>query len=413
MAEDGFLSAREAAAELGITRSSLYAYVSRGLILSEPNTGRGKRSRRYRLDDVRRLKDRKDARRDPTKTAAAALHWGVPLLESRITLIADGRLSYRGRDAEQLARSCRVEEVAALLWESSGKHAVFAPVRLPLGWEVLRTWTERLPLLDRFGLALQLAAANDLGAHDLRPAAVRSAGSRILGLMQAVAADGHPPADGLAQGLADAWAGGRPEVVKLLNAALILAADHELNVSSFTVRCVASAGATPYAAVLAGLAALGGGKHGGLTERVEDLLHEVGRPEGACDAITRRVRWGDGIPGFGHPLYEKGDPRGRMLLDLAATAFADSQTVELASRVREEVLTVTGDHPTLDFGLAVLARALGLPVGSAVGIFALGRTIGWIGHALEQYQEDRLIRPRARYVGPAPVDDCAFRGANT
>lgn len=396
MSVAGYLTAREAAAELGVSLPTLYAYVSRRLLVSEPVPNGATRNRRYRAEDVRRLKERQEARRDPARAAAAALHWGMPLLDSGITLVADGRLYYRGRDALELARSSTIEEVADLIWEAGGTPVAFSPIRLPPGWEVLRERVRPLPLLDRFGLALQLAATDDIGAHDVRPAAVRSAGSRILGVMQAAATDGTPETVGLARALADAWSGGRLEVAALVDAALILAADHEFNVSTFTVRCVASAGATPHAAVTAGLAALGGSKHGGLTQRVEDFLDEVRRPEDAREVLARWLRRGEAPPGFGHPLYPTGDPRGRMLLDLAAAVFPDSPAVEVAASAGQVVLDITGDHPTLDFGLAVVARALGLPGGSALGMFALGRTIGWIGHALEQYREDRLIRPRAR-----------------
>ena len=213
-----------------------------------------------------------------------------------------------------------------------------------------------------------------------------------------------PASERIAESLQLRWAQNRPRALaaRLLDAALILCADHELNVSAFTVRCVASAGATPYGAVVAGLAALEGTRHGGHTARVEALFDEIGTPARTGRVVSDRLRRGEPVPGFGHPLYPDGDPRGRALLALTGAAVPRSRHVALARSVADEVLRVNGEHPTVDFGLVVVARALRLPRGGALALFALGRSAGWIGHAIEQYQSAEIIRPRARYVGPQP-----------
>jgi len=108
-------------------------------------------------------------------------------------------------------------------------------------------------------------------------------------------------------------------------------------------------------------------------------------------------------------LYPNGDPRGRLLLDLLAAAYPASPALALAREVAAATLELLGDHPTLDFGLATLERTLGLPAGGGLMLFALGRTAGWIGHAIEQYAADTLIRPRARYVGERPGADSEVR----
>jgi citrate synthase len=197
--------------------------------------------------------------------------------------------------------------------------------------------------------------------------------------------------------LASAW--NVPRAVDLIRAALILCADHELNVSTFTARCVASAGSSPYGAVIAGLAALEGTKHGGTTARIEAALDSLPRTRDLRGALTDRLRRGEAVEGFGHRLYAQGDPRAAVLLELLAGGKAAAHSRAVAAAVYD----VLGERPTVDFALVAVARALGLPNGSALTLFAIGRTIGWIGHAIEQYEKNAMIRPRAKYVGELPA----------
>ena len=386
-----YLSAREAAARLRVTPATLYAYVSRGLLRSEPGAGR---QRRYLAEDIEALQRRQVAAREP---AAAALDWGAPVLESAITAITPAGPCYRGRDALALAREASVREVAALLWQGDAE-ALFAAENAPSASPRLvaaRDAASALPPLERCLVLLPQAAAEDPRAFDLSPMAVARSGARMLRLMAAIIARNVPsvrPVDALF-----AAAGGGNGTRSLLRAALILCADHELNVSAFTVRCVASAGANPYLAVTAGLAALRGARHGGLTERTGAFLEAV---LGAGDLeaeLAARLRRGEAFPGFGHPLYPQGDPRARVLLELLAESGSEAA---LAARpVAAAIEALTGRAPTIDWALAVLGRSLALPAGGALALFALGRTLGWIAHAQEQYASGRIIRPRARYVG--------------
>lgn len=400
-----YLSAREAAGELGVSLPTLYAYVSRGLIRSEATEDK-KRTRRYRAEDVRRLKERAEQRKDPSKAAEGALYWGAPVMESGITLISDDKLYYRGRDALALAVDSTIEEVAALIWtgDLADAPAIFGdePPAFSSRYEAVRQSVAGLTPVEAFQILLPLAAVEDLAAYDLRPVAVARTGARILRLMAGAAAGEEAAGGSVAETLQRGWTFRDQVAGSLFDSALILCADHELNVSTFAARCVASSEATPYAAVMAGLAALQGAKHGGQTELVEAFLREVEASVDPRGAIAIRLKRGEGVPGFGHSLYPEGDPRGEELLRITGKAFPEDPAVALSDAVAGEVLDLLGERPTVDFGLVTLARALGLPPGGAIALFAIGRTVGWIGHAIEQYGSGSLIRPRARYVGEQP-----------
>ncbi len=387
-----WLDAHDATAALGVSAATLYAYVSRGRVRSETVPGSARR-RRYSREDIERLKLRAERRRDPDKAAEQSLRWGLPILESAITLIVDGRLYYRGRDVAELARSHSVAQVAGLLWTGAADAGVFTPsARLP----ALARGTAGLPFMSRVQSLLPIAAAHDALAYDLRPRAVAQTGWRVLELMTGVAAGRAARGATIDAALAAAW--GVPRRAPLLRSALILCADHELNVSAFTARCIASAGSSPYAVVLGGLAALEGTKHGGATARVAALCDALRKSTDLRGALADRLRRGEPIEGFGHPLYANGDPRAAMLLE----ALPDTAETRFAHAFAAAAESVLGEAPTIDFGLVALGRALKLPGDAALTLFAIGRTIGWIAHAIEQYAHAAIIRPRAKYVGERP-----------
>ena len=393
------MSAAEAARLLRVSRTTLYAYVSRGYVRSQAGPG-SSRERVYAREDLERLRRRTEERRSPGVAAARALQWGMPVLESAISLIDGRHLYYRGIDAGTLAQSCSLEEVAALIWLG----------RLDAGWVERRGRHGVGPLarhtsfVARAQSMLAGAAASDPLAMDLRPAGVAATGGRVLRLLTRAATRTDPGSTNVHTALARAWQVDR-RGADVLRAVLVLCADHELNVSSFTARCVASAGSHPYAVVIAALAALEGPKHGGAGARVEAMLQSMRRTRPLPSAVESRLRRGDRIEGFGHPLYPDGDPRARLLLEWLADHHGGSAEYRFAEAFTRAATAATGQHPNLDFALAAVARVLGLPSGAPLALFALGRSVGWLGHALEQYATNQLIRPRARYIGvtPSPV----------
>ncbi len=394
-----WLSSKDASSFLGVSRTTLYAYVSRGLVRSSASPGNS-HLRRYAGEDLERLRGRRELRRDPGKTAERALHWGVPIMESSITLIESDRLYYRGHDACELAETRSVEEVAALLWTGAFETDLFAstPLHVVAGGES----ADALPFVSRAQSMLPLVAVHDSLAFDLRPRAVAQTGWRIVNLLTSVAVESSDLEASIEGTLQKRWIPRTAHALEILRAALILCADHELNVSSFTARCVASAQSNPYAVVVAGLAAMEGARHGGMSEKVETMLDELRRSRDVRKALSDRQRRGELIYGFGHRLYPSGDPRAALLLEMLGRRFAKSPELTFVRSVAKAGEELTGDKANIDFGLVAVARTLKLPRGSALTLFALGRSIGWIGHAIEQYANDEIIRPRAKYVGEAP-----------
>jgi citrate synthase len=403
-AEHLWINAAEAARLLRVSRTTLYAYVSRGHVRSQATAGPS-RDRLYSRDDVERLRRRTEARRDPDKAAARSLQWGLPVLESSIAFIDGRRLYYRGHEAVELSRSRSLSEIASLIWSGRFDDGFTpAPPRVVASVKP----DTALPFVARAQSVLAWASVHDHAAFDLRAGSVPHAGWRILHLMTRSVTMRRSSAPTVDQALGQAW-GLTARGVDLLRSALILCADHELNVSSFTARCVASAGSHPYAVVIAGLAALEGTKHGGISARIESMLDALRSSRHPRAAVGARLRRGESIDGFGHPLYRDGDPRAIALLDMLREGYGKSRDLAFVMDVVDAASSLTRERPNLDFALAALARVLRLPAGSPLAIFAIGRTIGWIGHALEQYATNQLIRPRAKYVGVAPQTPIAVR----
>lgn len=399
MSNAQYMTAQEAATALDISVGTLYSYVSRGLIRSEAGNDDSRR-RLYIAEDVRRILAKRETVKQPEKAVQKTLHWGaMPLLDSAITLIENGQLYYRGQNVVDLAQNCTLEEVAALIWtgDMDASEALFSADNR-LDAKAIQKQLPNVNEFTRLSMALSLAKLEDYQAYNLQAAHVARTGARILRLMvDLLAKQGRAT---LAQTLWSTWGQGKRDVTAEINAALILCADHELNASSFTARVTASTLANPYAVVSAGLAALSGIKHGAMTESVAAFMQEVETVGSAYTAVSLRLRRGDGIPGFGHPLYPDGDPRAPLLFDYAREYAGGLPKLEVLLKAVDEL---TGLQPTLDVGLVVLCEVLGLKPSLALVIFALGRTVGWLGHAIEEYEQDTLIRPRAHYVGVLPA----------
>jgi citrate synthase len=386
--QNTWMTSAEALDALGVRPQTLYANVSRGKIRARPDAADPRR-RLYHRDDVLRMARRANGRRKVETVAAQAIDWGDPVLPSAISTVIDGRLCYRGIDAVDLAQDASFERVASLLWEAPEE--VFArtadapaapPCAVAPGESALARGLAAMaarsgvdpPTLERSAQALRIEAAQ---VHATLAQAMLGAGA------------GAP----LAARMAHAW--GRPRAEDLLRRTLVLLADHELNASTFATRVTISTGASLAAGVLSGLAALSGPLHGDTQRPLRSLLDDAAR-RGAAAALDRFAADPAGLPGFRHPLYPTGDAR-------AAALIAAHPLPPLHAALAACVEARHGGRPSIDFALIGLADGLGLPQEAPFVVFALARCAGWLAHALEQAQAGRLIRPRARYVGVAPL----------
>ena len=391
-----YLSAREASAELAISPATLYAYVSRGLIRSEPSSD--SRSRRYRAEDVRGLKERRTPSLEPR--GLRSFDADLPVLDSAIATITPEGPIYRGVSCIELAQADTLEHAATLLWDVTDVDP-FSHDNCPHVSAEMRSVAEvarHAAPIDRTIAVLALAAGADPGAFTRAPDGRAMVGGRIMRLVVATMLNQQPSPEPLHRQIAGRWAPNSRHAADLIRRALVLLADHELNASTFTVRCAASTGLNLFDSVIAGLVALKGPRHGGAGVLAAQLLKTLVDGD-VAQLVRARVALGERFAGFGHGVYKHGDPRARALLDALARAGAAPKLVrEIPDRIAE----ATGEFVNIDYALAVLVHVLGQAPGNELVLFAMARTVGWIAHASEQLQSGRLIRPRARYVGPAP-----------
>jgi citrate synthase len=401
------LEARTAADRLGVDIRTLYAYVSRGSLRRVP--GPDGRSSRYDSDDLELLAQRSRPRTLPRPAASIDL-----LVATRVSTVADGVVRYRGRDVLDLVASGEsFERVADRLWRGDGGEW---PPPGPAGGpalDLLRALGGEVPVLQRFTIAVAALPA-PAGAAAPGPAPDWPGyGRHVIGCLMtaggtAVTAGQH---EGAAQRVWRHWSPLRPTTarVRALNTALVLLAEHELALSTLSVRVAASARATPAACVLAGLSTLSGALHGAAPQAVHGLLAaRAGAARGsAAPNDSERVR-----PGFGHPVHRHGDPRTAPLLD-AVRAFATAADWDLIERLRQEAPGQPArSQPNVDFALGALTYAARMPAEAATAIFAIARTAGWIAHAAEEYAEHPL-RFRGHAFRPRPAGQAPARAGMT
>jgi citrate synthase len=429
------LTAAEAAAQLGVKLGTLYAYVSRGWLKSyRRKVGRQALYRRADIDALRgvtapergiRARSLPDAAlwvtvAQPRADEAPA---GVIVAESAVSSIAGGKLAYRGYPIDELFEHASFEEVCLLLWNGerppagavdhlrAGIAAARIPqpvvaalaavgdgapplLRLAVMMPSLAAAEHRLPARSRIDQARMIISALPLGLVEA-PSGSEAAERGSAALL--------PDVSGIAARLLERSLGTDydEDDRRALDRVLVACAEHELNPSTFAARVVASTGADLYASVLAALCSLSGPIHGGACDRIERMFADLESGMRLDECLNGFSANHSLPPGFGHAIYPAGDPRAALLKRVAKAAARRKgrKLFETALRVEEAVWKRERLRPNLDFYLTVCTRMIGFARGMPAAIFAIGRTAGWIAHSLEQYADNRLIRPRMRYRG--------------
>ncbi len=369
---------------------------------------------------------------------------GVVAAQSSICLLSadDNRLAYRGYDVVELAERGTFEETAYLLLagrlprrEELVRFGASLRARRKLPRSVLRLLKDAPPGADPMAIlrtavsALGLEPAGPDDVPGIPPAALDLV-AQMPTLVAAIARSrsGAKPVTprrglGAAANFLYMLRGEEPgkDLARAFDVALSLRADNELNPSTFAARVAAATKADVHGCITAALAALAGPLHGGHALAVYRLLEEIGSADRVAPVVDARLARGKSFPGFGHPVYRGEDPRTAAMRRAAEAAVADDagaapagsaasrSWLELAQAVETRARAATGKFANVDFYLAPLYHAAGIPPGLFTPVFAVARIPGWLAHVLEQQAQEGLIRPRAAYVGPARQEYVSIR----
>ncbi|MGV9558148.1 citrate/2-methylcitrate synthase [Streptomyces sp. NPDC003401] len=398
------LTTKETAELLGVKPETVYAYVSRGQL--DSRRAPGGRGSTFDAREVEALARRNRRESDGSPGAGAEQP-----VRTHLTLIREDRYYYRGVDATELATRHSYEEVAEWLWTGRMRHgAAFTASRASV--EAARRAVGALPEhagpTDRLRVAAIAASVADPLRFDLSEDAVLGAARGLIPTLVAALPprttthrDGGPLAQRLWGRLSRRPA--TEAALHVLDTALALLVDHDLAASTLAVRVAAGARAHAYAAVTAGLGVIEGPLHGAASGLAHRLVLDVLDRGAAGPVIAEELRAGRRIPGLGHRLYAREDPRARVLFGLLAEIPEAAPALAAARDIVDTTARHTPLHANVDLALAVLTASCGMEASAGETVFAVARTAGWIAHALEEYGERPLrMRPSGLYVGPEP-----------
>lgn len=402
------LDAQQAADRLGVKVETLYAYVSRGLLMSERSRD-GRRST-FSAADVERLALRGRPRRS---TRGPAIDVSI---RTSLTSIDGRTLRFRGHDAIGLVGRTAFEQVAELLWNGR------LPSHVP-HWGDGRVLPFRPPdaaMLDRLRLAVALdACGHEHGAtlDATGGADLLHAGPTLIATMVGALPvrsrrptpllrtdDGRATRGSTAGRLAVRLVAGRPSsaLVAALDAALVLLADHEMAASTFAARVAASVRADAHAVVSAGMGPIAGALHGQASRSVRSLLDDA-EATSVVAAVTRAADRPGPLPGTGHGLYPYGDPRAPVLMERVRVSGGRPERMHTVFAVVAEIERRGLGRPNVDMALGALGHVWAMAPDAGEALFAVARTVGWLAHGAEEWEHRPLrFRTRATYVGVAP-----------
>jgi len=383
------LTATEAASILGVKRQTLYAYVSRGLL--HRSVGADGRTSRFDRAEIEAMRQgRRSASDGELRTQIA----------TRITRVNDDALTIRGHNLIDLVSGgAAFEDVVAVLWESPPDEAW----PRPNGDQLLPPPIMASSIIDQLRFVTAVQSASDPLRHEVTPRSVRAAGrGLIVAMVHGLAEQGVGSDRSLASALWRRLTSRRGTAAerRTLDAAMSLLVDHGLAGSTFAARIAASVRADPYSVVTAGLGVIGGTLHGASSAAVHQVLVDAEQRGDPAVAISHAQRQLGSIPGFGHAVYVRQDPRFSALMALIIGAWSNDRRLQHVYRVRDVVGERVGALPNVDLALGSLTYLAGMPAEAGEAIFAIARTAGWLAHAMEEYDEKPLrFRPKARHLG--------------
>ncbi len=362
----------------------------------------------------------------PAGTSAAGLR-GVAAATSSISDVngEKGELIYQGFNIHDLAKHSTFEEVVFLLWNKRLPNAaelrgleesLRASYELPIeAIELMKMFPREADPIDLLRTTVSALEFYDKSARDLSREASVATAIRLTGQFPTIVAAGDRIRNGLepikpdpslsiAANFLYMLKGEKPSEhdARIFDVCLILHADHELNASTFTARVIAGTLADMYAAVTGAIGALSGPLHGGANTNVMKTLLEIGDVENTEAYVKKALAEKRKIMGFGHAVYKTEDPRATHLREFSKQAgelAGDSKWYDMSRKVEEVIMREKGLFPNVDFFSASTYYMMGIPLDLYTPIFAVSRISGWTGHILEQYADNKLIRPRAEYIG--------------
>ena len=341
----------------------------------------------------------------------------------------EGKLTYRGIDIHDLARQSSFEETTYLLWfgvlptrEALQQFGAELASHRALPTQVLtlmKDFPRSATPMDALRTALSALAFYDPQAHDASRDANIAKAMRVTAQTATIVAAfeqlrrGREPmkpdtAGSHAENFLRMLFGAEPDplYVRVMDLALILHADHELNASTFAARVTAATLADMYSAVVSAIGALAGPLHGGANEQVMKMLQKIGEPDRVEAYVTERLQAHQKISGFGHRVYRTEDPRATHLRQMSRELgehVGNLRWFEISRKLEEVVMQQKHLYANVDFYSASCYFTMGIPIDMFTPVFATSRVSGWTAHILEQYGDNRLIRPRAEYVGAKNV----------
>lgn len=352
---------------------------------------------------------------------------GVVATESSISSIIDDTLTYVGYNIDDLAENASFEEVIYLLWHkrlpkedelTELKQQLANNMELPQQVvDHFKTYPiEKVHPMSALRTAISLLGLYDEQSEDMSDEANYQKAIKLQAKIATVVTTfarirkGEEPVAprtdlGYAENFLYMLSGKEPEAIEIeaFDKALVLHADHELNASTFTARVCVATLSDMYSGVTAAIGALKGPLHGGANEQVMKMLSEIGSVENVEPYLTEKLANKEKIMGFGHRVYRKGDPRAKHLREMSKQLTklrGEEKWYEMSIKLEEVFTSQKPLPPNVDFYSASVYHSLGIDHDLFTPIFAVSRVSGWIAHILEQYENNRLIRPRADYVGP-------------